>query len=67
VLLATRTPGALPDARLLALGAPAIVAGHLAGRRGFARLIAGNAYERAVTALLLTAVLAGLAGVLLGA
>ncbi len=67
VLLATRTPGAVPDPRLLALGAPAILAGHLAGRRGFARLVARGHYERAVTALLLVAVLAGLAGVVLGA
>lgn len=65
VLLATRTPGAVPDPRLLALGAPAVVAGHLAGRRGFARLVTGGHYERAVTALLLAAALAGLAGVLL--
>jgi uncharacterized protein len=67
VLLATRTPGAVPDPRLLALGAPAILAGHLAGRRGFARLVARGHYERAVTALLLVAVVAGLAGVVLGA
>ena len=67
VLLATRTPGAVPDPRLLALGAPAIVAGHLAGRRGFARLVARGHYERAVTSLLLAAVLAGLTGVALGA
>ena len=67
MLLATRTPGAVPDPRLLALGAPAILAGHLAGRRGFARLVARGHYERAVTALLLVAVLAGLAGVVLGA
>jgi uncharacterized protein len=43
---------------------PAVVAGHLAGRRAFARLAESDAYERVLTGLLMVAVLTGLVGAL---
>ena len=62
-LLVTRTTEAVPDPQLVAVGLPAVVAGHLAGRHGFARLERGG-YETVVTALLLGSVVAGLLGTL---
>lgn len=62
-LLVTQTAGAVPDPRLVAIGIPAVIVGHVAGRRGFARLERGG-YETAVTVLLLASVAAGLAGTL---
>jgi uncharacterized membrane protein YfcA len=62
-LWATGTP-ALPDATLVAVLVPAVVAGHLVGRRAFARLAAGDRYEPVLTVILVAAVVAGLAGVL---
>jgi hypothetical protein len=55
---------AVPDARLALALIPAVAAGHLVGRRGFARIAAGGGYERILTVLLLVAVVAGLVGVL---
>jgi hypothetical protein len=63
-LLVTRTTEAIPDPVLVAAGAPIVIAGHLLGRSGFVRLVRGGRYERAVTALLLASVAAGLVGVL---
>jgi uncharacterized protein len=37
---------------------------HLVGRRGFARLAAGEHYERVLTGVMLVAVVAGLLGTL---
>jgi uncharacterized membrane protein YfcA len=54
-----------PDAVLFAWLVPAIVAGHLAGRRGFARLSESDRYEPVLTGVLLVAVLVGLIGALL--
>jgi uncharacterized membrane protein YfcA len=62
-LLVTQTSGALPDPLLVAIGVPAVIAGHLVGRYGFARLQRGG-YETVVTALLLASVATGLAGTL---
>jgi uncharacterized membrane protein YfcA len=63
VLVATGTH-ATPDVGLAAALVPAVAAGHLVGRRGFARLAAGGRYEPVLTALLLVAVVVGLVGVL---
>jgi uncharacterized membrane protein YfcA len=63
-LFATGDPE-LPD-RALVLGlAPAVLLGHLVGRRGFARLADGGRYELVLTVVLLAAVLIGLIGALL--
>jgi len=62
-LLVTRSSEAVPDLQLVAVGLPAVVVGHIAGRYGFVRLQRGG-YETAVTALLLGSVVAGLAGTL---
>jgi uncharacterized membrane protein YfcA len=55
----------LPDGRLLLGLLPAVLAGHLVGRRGFARLADGGRYEVVLTVVLLAAVLVGLIGALL--
>jgi uncharacterized protein len=55
---------AVPDADLALALVPAVAAGHLVGRRAFARLAAGGRYEPILTGLLIVAVLAGLVGVL---
>jgi uncharacterized membrane protein YfcA len=60
-LLVTGTD-ALPDAGLMAWLVPVVAAGHLAGRPLFARLAREGSYEPVVTAVLLVAVAAGLAG-----
>jgi uncharacterized membrane protein YfcA len=62
-LWATGTP-ALPHLWLVAALVPAVAAGHLVGRRLFARLVEGGHYEPVLTAGLLAAVAAGLVGVL---
>ena len=64
-LLVTWTTEAVPERRHLVALIPATVVGHLAGRRAFAHLAHGDRYEAVVTAVLLVAVAAGLAGVLL--
>ena len=58
-LAVTGTEEAVPDPAWLAAGVPLVLAGHLAGRRWFARL-RPEAYERLVTLLLLVAVVVGL-------
>jgi uncharacterized protein len=63
-LFATGDP-ALPDATLTAALVPAVLAGHLVGRRGFRRLSAGGRYEPVLTAVLIVAVLGGLISVVL--
>ncbi len=55
---------ALPDAALVAALVPAVAAGHLAGRRAFAGLAAGESYEPVLNGILVAAVLAGLISVL---
>jgi len=54
----------VPSGAVLAALVPAVVAGHLAGRRVFAR-IAGRHYEPVLTAVLIATALAGLATALL--
>jgi uncharacterized protein len=63
-LFATGAPD-LPDGTLLLGLLPAVLAGHLVGRRGFARLSQGGRYELVLTVVLLAAVLVGLIGALL--
>jgi uncharacterized membrane protein YfcA len=60
-LWVTGTRGAVPDATLVAILVPVVVAGHLAGRPLFARLERSGKYEPVLTAALLAAVAAGLA------
>jgi uncharacterized membrane protein YfcA len=60
-LWATGTTGAVPDATLVAILVPVVVAGHLLGRPIFARLARSGRYEPVLTAALLVAVVAGLA------
>lgn len=62
-LLVTRTTEAIPDAVLAATLVPAAFAGHLLGRRVFARLAHGPHYELVVTVVLLISVAAGLISV----
>lgn len=63
-LLVTRSSEAIPDMGLAIALIPAAAAGHLAGRRVFARLAHGPHYELVVTIVLLTAVVTGLLSVL---
>src|SRR3954454_16874195 len=56
---------ALPDGTLVLALVPAVLAAHLVGRRGFARLAEGGRYELVLTVVLLGAVLVGLIGALL--
>jgi uncharacterized membrane protein YfcA len=63
-LFATGDPD-LPDGRLLLGLLPGVLAGHLVGRRGFARLAHGGRYEVVLTVVLLAAVVIGLIGALL--
>ncbi len=60
-LAVTGTP-ALPDTTLVLGLIPAVFAGHLVGRRGFARLASGEHYEPVVTGVMLVAVVVGLIG-----
>jgi uncharacterized protein len=66
-LWATGTSDAMPGLGLAAALVPAVLAGHLAGRRGFARLAQGDSYEPILTAILLVSVAAGLAGAIASA
>jgi uncharacterized membrane protein YfcA len=66
-LLATGTHDAFSRLGLLLVLVPAVIAGHVAGRRGFARLAAGGAYEPVLTGVLLLSVAAGLAGAIASA
>ncbi len=59
-LLVTRTTEAIPDAALTFTLLPAAAAGHILGRRVFARLARGHHYELVVTVVLLAAVASGL-------
>jgi hypothetical protein len=61
-LVVTGTP-ALPHATLVLGLLPAVLAAHLVGRRLFARLAAGGAYEPLLNVLLAAAAIAGLIGV----
>jgi hypothetical protein len=65
-LLATRTP-ALPAALPVAVLLPAVAVGHVAGRRGFARLAAAGRYEVVLTGVLVIAVVVGLVSALVRA
>jgi uncharacterized membrane protein YfcA len=60
-LWVTGTRGAVPDAGLVALLVPVVIAGHLAGRPLFAALARSGRYEAVLTAVLLASVAAGLA------
>jgi uncharacterized protein len=64
-LLVTRTTEAVPERAHVIAMIPAVVVGHLAGRRLFAHLAHGNRYEVVVTAVLLVSVVVGLVGVIL--
>ena len=55
----------LPDGVLTLALVPAVLAAHLVGRRGFARLAQGDRYEVVLTVVLLAAVVVGLIGALL--
>jgi uncharacterized protein len=63
-LVATGDPE-LPDGTLTLALVPAVLAGHLVGRRGFARLAQSDRYEPVLTAVLIVAVVVGLIGALL--
>src|SRR3954467_10055668 len=63
-LFATGDP-ALPDTALTLGLVPAVLAAHLVGRRGFARLAESDLYEVVLAVVLLAAVLVGLIGALL--
>jgi uncharacterized membrane protein YfcA len=60
-LAITGTSGAVPDAGLVALLVPVVVAGHLAGRPLFAALVRSGRYEAVLTSVLLASVAGGLA------
>jgi uncharacterized membrane protein YfcA len=62
----TGTSEAEPDLGLVAILAPAVLAGQVLGRRAFAQLAAGDRYERVLTGVLLAAVALGLAGAVAG-
>ena len=55
----------LPDGTLTLALVPAVLAGHLVGRRAFARLSEGGRYEVVLTVVLLAAAIVGLIGALL--
>jgi uncharacterized protein len=63
-LFATGSPE-LPDGALAAGLVPAVLAGHLVGRRAFARLSEGGRYEPVLTGVLIVAVAVGLIGAVL--
>ena len=63
-LVATGTRGAVPDAWLVALLIPVVIAGHLAGRPLFAALVRSGRYETVLTAILAGSVIAGLVAAL---
>jgi uncharacterized membrane protein YfcA len=63
-LLVTGTSGAVPDAGLVAVLVPVVVAGHLAGRPLFTALVRSGRYEEVLTAVLIASVAGGLAAAL---
>lgn len=63
-LVVTRTTDAIPDLGLAATLVPAAVAGHVVGRRVFARLAHGPHYELVVTIALVASVAVGLISVI---
>jgi len=63
-LWVTDTRGAVPDAGLVALLVPVVIAGHLAGRPLFAALARSGRYDAVLTAVLIASVGAGLAAAL---
>jgi uncharacterized membrane protein YfcA len=64
-LWVTGTSGAVPDAGLVAVLVPVVVAGHLAGRPLFAALVRSGRYEAVLTTVLVASVVAGLAAAVL--
>jgi hypothetical protein len=64
-LVVTGTSGAVPDAGLVAVLVPVVVAGHLAGRPLFAALVRGGHFEAVLTTVLIVSVATGLAAALL--
>ena len=60
-LAVTGTSGAVPDAGLVALLVPVVIAGHLAGRPLFAALLRSGRYEAVLISVLLASVAGGLA------
>jgi uncharacterized membrane protein YfcA len=64
-LVVTGTSGAVPDAGLVAVLVPVVVAGHLAGRPLFAALVRGGHFEVVLTTVLIVSVATGLAAALL--
>jgi hypothetical protein len=64
-LWVTGTSGAVPDAGLVAVLVPVVVAGHLAGRPLFAALLRSGRYEVVLSTVLVASVVAGLLAALL--
>ncbi len=64
-LIATGTSGAVPEASLVALLVPVVVAGHVAGRPLFAALLRSGRYETVLTVVLVGSVIAGLVAAVL--
>ena len=64
-LLATGTSGAVPEAWLVALLVPVVIAGHVAGRPLFAALVRSGRYETVLTVVLVGSVIAGLVAAVL--
>lgn len=64
-LLVTRTTEAVPERTHVLVLIPAVVVGHLLGRRLFTHLAHGDRYEVVVTSVLLVSVVVGLVGVAL--
>jgi len=64
-LAATGTTEAIPGAGWVLGLVPLVALGHLAGRRGFARLVAGGSHELALTVTLVAAALGGLLAVVI--
>jgi uncharacterized protein len=63
-LVITGTSGAVPDAGLVAILVPVVVAGHLAGRPLFSALVRSGRYEDVLTGVLIASVAGGLAAAL---
>jgi uncharacterized membrane protein YfcA len=64
-IVITGTPGAVPDATLLAVFVPLVLVAHVAGRPLFARLAERGHYEPVLNLALVLAVLAGLTAAVL--
>jgi hypothetical protein len=54
----------VPDAGLVAVLVPVVIAGHLSGRPLFAALVRSGRYDAVLTAVLIASVVAGLAAAL---